>query len=114
MRIDLGMRPILLLPLLAMVIDVAMTLAWRMGRRQRWWDAHVDHAYQRWSRRSGHPRVTIAYGVWTLLASGFMLVWLRTSLGQGVVVALAWSATSMAVWWWLHRPRGGRTEGFGA
>ena len=114
MRIDLGMRPILLLPLLAMVIDVAMTLVWRIHRRQRWWDAHVDHAFQRWSRRSGHPRVTVAYGVWTLLASGFMLAWLGAGLDQGVVVALAWSVISMAVWWWLHRPRGGRTEGFGA
>ncbi len=107
MHIDPGGRSILLLPILAIVVDAAMTLVWRMHQRHRWWDAHVDHAFQRWSRRSGHLTVTIAYGVWTLLASGFMLVGLRAGLHQGYVVLLAWSVLSMAVWWWLHRRQDG-------
>lgn len=107
-------RPLLLLPLLAMVADAGLTLCWRLRHRQAWWQAHVEHAFQRWSRRSGHVPVTLAYAVWTLLASGFMLAWLDAGLAGGFLVLLAWSALAMAAWWRLHRRHDGRTEGLGA
>jgi UDP-N-acetylmuramyl pentapeptide phosphotransferase/UDP-N-acetylglucosamine-1-phosphate transferase len=68
-----SMRALLLLPPLAMLVDSATTLLWRIMRGDRWWQAHVQHAYQRWSRRIGHVSVTLMYALWTLLVSGFML-----------------------------------------
>lgn len=88
-RPDVGFAgdALLLLPLAAFLVDAGLTLSMRMVQRERWWEPHVRHAYQRWSRRLGsHVPVTIAYGLWTLVsvvlmqrlassASGLMIVW---------------------------------------
>lgn len=41
-------------------IDASMTLARRLFRGDRWYEAHCSHAYQRAARRWGHLRVTMA------------------------------------------------------
>lgn len=104
----MGSRPVsawllLLLPSMAMLADAGLTLLWRMQRGERWWQPHVQHAYQRWSRAGGHVMVTLAYGFWTLLAVGVMLV-ARDREGAGVVLVFAmWVAASALAWRWLHR-----------
>lgn len=105
--------PVLLLPVLAMSADVGLTLAWRMHRRERWWQAHVQHAYQRWSRRSGHGTVAFAYAIWTALACGFMLLWLGYGLPGALPALLVWVLAAALAWRLLHREAGGRTEGIG-
>lgn len=84
--------PALLLPPLAMLADTGLTLLWRIRRGERWWQAHVQHAYQRWSRHQGHALVAAAYAGWTLTAIALMLAalhwparfahWLFCSLQQ--------------------------------
>ena len=76
------------LPASAFLIDAALTLGWRMVRREQWWTAHVEHAYQRLAARSGsHVPVTIAYAAWTLVtvAMAVLLVEGAVPLKAGVV-----------------------------
>jgi Fuc2NAc and GlcNAc transferase len=45
----------------AFVVDATLTLGRRMLHRERWWESHRSHAYQRLSRRwHSHARVTLA------------------------------------------------------
>ena len=92
--------PLLLLPPLAMLADAGLTLLWRIRRGERWWQPHVQHAYQRWSRAQGHAVVALAYGCWTLLALGVMLA--LQHRGGAVVVLAGWMAVSALAWRWLH------------
>lgn len=97
-----GLQPLgawLLLPLSACLVDVALTLSARMVRRERWWMPHVQHLYQRLSRRwSGHTGVTMAYAAWTgcsiLLAACVRSGGLVTIMCAVVV----WYALGAAVW----------------
>jgi UDP-N-acetylmuramyl pentapeptide phosphotransferase/UDP-N-acetylglucosamine-1-phosphate transferase len=66
--------PFLLLPVSVFLIDAGFTLAMRMLRRERWWEPHVQHAYQSWSRRLGsHVPVTMAYAASSLFAVALMV-----------------------------------------
>ena len=70
--------PFLLLPVSVFLIDAGFTLAVRILRGERWWEPHVQHAYQSWSRRLGsHMPVTMAYAVSSLFAVILMLSALR-------------------------------------
>jgi UDP-N-acetylmuramyl pentapeptide phosphotransferase/UDP-N-acetylglucosamine-1-phosphate transferase len=99
-----GMSPwVLLLPLTVFCVDASLTLARRMLRRERWWEAHVQHAYQRWSRGIGrHMPVVAAYGLAT--ASLVSLAVASHSLNAPVtigMIAAAW-LTGGAAWFWLQ------------
>jgi UDP-N-acetylmuramyl pentapeptide phosphotransferase/UDP-N-acetylglucosamine-1-phosphate transferase len=91
-------RALVLLPLAAFGLDAGLTLASRMFKGERWWEAHVTHAYQRWARRAGHVPVTLAYGAWTLAGVVLMLqlpAWTWWSLlAAGVYVA-----AGAGIWW---------------
>lgn len=103
--------PLLLLPLLAFGVDAGLTLATRIVRGERWWQPHVQHAYQCWARRSGHGRVAIGYALWTVLAVGFML-FARTLSEVGVFAVLAASCLAACVAWVaLRRSEGPDVEG---
>ncbi len=106
--------PLLLLAPMAMLADTGLTLCWRFRRGERWWQAHVDHAFQRWSFHRGHALVTLAYGFWTILSLGFMLMLHRRGGAAGLACFIAWAAVSAIAWRWLHRRYDSRTEGFGA
>ena len=106
--------PLLLLPPMAMLVDTGLTLAWRVYRRERWWQAHVQHAFQRWSRHRGHLRVCVAYAVWTFAAVAIMLGALHWPTRVSLGAALAGLLASAWAWWWLHRTYDkNHTEGFG-
>ncbi|MGY1457508.1 MraY family glycosyltransferase [Luteimonas sp. A534] len=94
-----GLLPLLFLPVSAFLIDAALTLGGRIVRRERWWAAHVGHAYQRLAAGFGsHVPVTLAYGGWTLAAialacavNGQGLTARMAAAGScGAVGALAW------------------------
>lgn len=79
--------PLFVLPLSAFLVDAGLTLARRAWRRERWWEPHVQHAYQVWSRKLGrHAPVTLAYAGWALLGSGLM-VWFGQA-GAAFIIAV--------------------------
>jgi hypothetical protein len=94
---------LLLLPLSAFLIDACLTLFRRFLRGEHWWAAHAQHAYQVWARRDGHARVTLLFGLWTLIGAGGAW-WLRDApwefrLGSG----LAWYTSGALAWRMLQR-----------
>ncbi|MEO8366755.1 MAG: glycosyltransferase family 4 protein [Pseudoxanthomonas sp.] len=96
--------PFLLLPVSVFLIDTGFTLAMRMLRGERWWEPHVQHAYQSWSRRLGsHVPVTMAYAVFGLCAVILMLFGLRWPRPLLIWVCMAWYGTLMVIWALLHR-----------
>ncbi len=102
-RGDAGAWPLLLLPS-TMGVDAGLTLLGRSLRRQKIWQAHREHLYQRavahgWS----HLRVCAAYFAWTALALGLAL-WLdaRPAAFQAAV-AVTWLAAGTAVYFWAGR-----------
>lgn len=106
--------PLLLLPPMAMLVDTGLTLAWRMHRRERWWQPHVQHAFQRWSRQRGHARVCIAYALWTFAAVALMLAALHWPARVALPAALGVLLASAWVWRWLHlHYEKNNSEGFG-
>jgi len=63
----------LLLPISVFMTDASLTLLRRVARGEPWWQAHVQHAYQRWARGAGaHVPVTLAYALATTIATAFM------------------------------------------
>lgn len=91
--------PLLALPLVAVLVDVGMTLGRRVLRGERWWQPHLQHLYQRWAPGLGHPRVTLRYAAWTVLAIACM-----AGL-QAAPVPLAWTGSGVflmaTAWlWW--------------
>jgi UDP-N-acetylmuramyl pentapeptide phosphotransferase/UDP-N-acetylglucosamine-1-phosphate transferase len=94
-----GTWPVLLIPLSAFLIDATLTLAARMLRGERWWQPHVQHAYQHWARRSGqHVVVTMAYAGWTLAAVAIMLLARTAGIAMMVAIILAWYLVGSIVW----------------
>ncbi len=106
--------PLLLLPPLVMITDSGLTLLWRMYRGDRWWDAHAEHAFQRWSRSKGQTTVTLAYGLWTILVIGVMLCLRGRVGGIGLTAFLTCVTATALAWWWLHRRYACQTEGLGS
>ena len=105
----MGRRPaaewwVALLPLGAFLLDSGLTLASRMLRGERWWLPHVEHAYQRWSRRSGsHMRPTLGYLGWTLLGCAGCL-WLAGKGDRAIAMAVTiWMMAGSVCWVWLRR-----------
>ena len=92
-----------LLPLSAFLVDTGLTLARRIARGERWWTAHVQHAYQGWARRIGHPRVTAIYAAWTLVA--LILAWILQDARPLFILAtvLAWYTAAGFAWLVLQK-----------
>lgn len=98
--------PLALLPLSACLSDAGWTLLRRVWRRETWWTAHTQHAYQAWARLLGrHAPVTLAYAAWSAAAIGLALA--MRSLDPSFIwaVVLAWY-TSCAFFWWCLQRRG--------
>jgi hypothetical protein len=98
--------PLLLLPLAAFLVDATLTLGRRVLRGERWWEPHVQHAYQVWSRRLGrHAPVTLAYAAWSTLGAGAMagmilggstfIIAMLAAFGWCLAGSLAWVALQM-------------------
>ncbi len=93
---------LVLLPLAPFLVDAGLTLLRRVVRRERWWTAHDQHAYQAWARRRGHAPVTCSYAAAT--AAGLVLaIELRgmNGLSMAALVA-AWYTSAALAWLWLQ------------
>ncbi len=93
--------PLLVLPLAAFLVDASLTLGRRIVRREAWWQPHVQHAYQVWSRTLGrHAPVTIAYAGWSIAGTALMLGMNR--MQETFIIAsaatLGWCLVSGAGW----------------
>ena len=93
--------PLLVLPLAAFLVDASLTLGRRVLRREAWWQPHVQHAYQVWSRTLGrHAPVTIAYAGWSIAGTALMLGMNR--MQETFIIAsaatLGWCLVSGAGW----------------
>lgn len=107
---DWQLALLLAMPLGAFVVDTALTLTRRIMRRERWWEPHVQHLYQRMARKYGHMPVTAAYSAWGLLAVA-AAVTIAGLAGNAVVIAsAAWLVATMLLWAWLDA-RGRVVEG---
>jgi Fuc2NAc and GlcNAc transferase len=71
----------------AFVADATVTLVRRIRRGERPWHAHRRHGYQQLSRQWGHRRVTVLYGLLTLLWAT-PLAWLAQDWAWGWGVAM--------------------------
>ena len=70
------------------VADATTTLIRRVLRRDRWYEAHRSHAYQRAARRWGHLRVTVAVVLINLLWLLPMALLALAAPSSGVFIAL--------------------------
>jgi UDP-N-acetylmuramyl pentapeptide phosphotransferase/UDP-N-acetylglucosamine-1-phosphate transferase len=99
---DAPRAALLMLPLLAFAVDASLTLGRRILRRERWWEPHVQHAYQAAARRYGHGPVMAGFLGWTSVASTFMLS-LRQAPAIVIICATTVSlALACGAWWALQ------------
>ncbi len=86
------------------ILDATVTLLRRLGRGERWAEAHRSHAYQRAVQSSGgHARVASGVGVLNLVLAA--LAWLGWSRSDALLPSMA-AATLLlaAVYRWVgHR-----------
>jgi UDP-N-acetylmuramyl pentapeptide phosphotransferase/UDP-N-acetylglucosamine-1-phosphate transferase len=95
--------PLLLLPLLVFGVDASLTLARRWLRGERWWEPHVQHAYQVQARRWGHGAVTAGY-LGVSIAASVMMVTARNSPPMVIMcTTAAFAALACGAWWRLQR-----------
>lgn len=76
----------------AFIADTGVTLARRVLRGDKWYEAHRSHAYQRLARRYNHRMVMLTYSGVTLLFLAPM-AWIASRASQGtslMVLAAAW------------------------
>lgn len=106
--------PLMLLAPMAMLLDAGLTLAWRMRRGERWWQAHADHLFQRLSRRHGHGRVSFAYALWTMAAIGVMLALNGKPVLPTLVISISAFMAGALVWRSLHDDEESPTQGSGS
>jgi UDP-N-acetylmuramyl pentapeptide phosphotransferase/UDP-N-acetylglucosamine-1-phosphate transferase len=106
--------PLLLLPVVAFGADTGLTLGRRMLRGERWWQPHVQHAFQCWARVGGHARVTAAFFAWTLVEVAFMLVAGSRSFAVIMCITGISCLAACAAWLCLQRRSRESTAGVDA
>lgn len=103
-RLDVS-AALLLLPLAPFLVDAGLTLLRRMLRGERWWTAHVQHAYQVRARQSGHVFVTLTCAAASLLGWLIMVLAWDTSPVFIVSSITTWYMSGVFLWLWLQRSR---------
>lgn len=100
----------LLLPLAPFLVDAGLTLARRVLRRERWWTAHTQHAYQACARRHGHRAVTLGYALATLAGAAVALI-MKEHVTTFIASSLfTWYMSAAILWGWLQYSRGAGTD----
>jgi UDP-N-acetylmuramyl pentapeptide phosphotransferase/UDP-N-acetylglucosamine-1-phosphate transferase len=102
---------LLALPLLAFGVDASLTLGRRILRGERWWEPHVQHAYQSQARRRGHGPVTAGYLGVAFAASALMLSAKDSSPAAMMSATAIAAALACGAWWRLQataRPAAGQ------
>jgi UDP-N-acetylmuramyl pentapeptide phosphotransferase/UDP-N-acetylglucosamine-1-phosphate transferase len=88
----------------AFLVDAGLTLASRMIRGQRFWQAHREHLYQRAVLRGhSHLSVCLAYAGWAILAALVALGWGARGTNEGTTAAIAVGTVGAMIWLALRR-----------
>lgn len=89
----------------AFLVDSGATLALRVLRGERFWQAHREHLYQRLARSGvSHLRVGLGYLAWNLAVALPALLLARAADGPARTwIALAVFALGLCLWWALRR-----------
>lgn len=98
---------LLLLPLAVFMLDASLTLGMRVLRGERWWEPHVQHAYQAWARRSGHQTVTWSYAIATFTAIMLMFALRSSGAPLRLVIMTGFGLAGGVAWTWLRRRQAG-------
>ena len=85
--------------------DASFTLARRAGRGARVWEAHREHLYQDLAVRFGHPRVTLALALGSVLLTAVGVAIWRTGRIEAAWMALALALGLFAGEWAAARRR---------
>jgi UDP-N-acetylmuramyl pentapeptide phosphotransferase/UDP-N-acetylglucosamine-1-phosphate transferase len=99
-----------LLVFLPFIADATVTLAKRLAGRERVWEAHRSHYYQRLHRLgAGHRGTLLAFGVLIAGTAVSATATLALEPDSGWLVTAAWSAVVAAFfcgidYHWRHRP----------
>lgn len=94
---------LVLLPPSAFLVDASLTLLARIVRGERWWTAHVGHAYQRWSRTTGrHWPVMLAYAAWAVAGTALAFSARDRSVAVMMSAGTAWYLGGGTLWLWLQ------------
>jgi UDP-GlcNAc:undecaprenyl-phosphate GlcNAc-1-phosphate transferase len=94
--------PLALLPFL---VDVLLTLLARARRRQRLFDAHSDHLYQRWLARHGRSHQVLAWRLFGVMAvfAAASLALERVGPADQLAGFIGATATAIVAWVLLSR-----------
>lgn len=88
---------------LPFLIDVLLTLVWRMKRGRNLLEAHLDHAYQR-IIASGWSHVETAVLYWGFAVTAAVLAYIGARAGGAAPFAVFWTLTlAGSLIWILHR-----------
>ena len=99
-----GLWPVWFAPMVfsPFIVDASLTIGRRIARRERFWEAHYDHYYQRLVRMGwGHRNTALAeYAL--MLGCGLASLWvigqpLYFQLGAGAAAALAYIALAVSI-----------------
>jgi len=91
------------LPLGTFLVDAGFTLAARILSRQRWWEPHAQHVYQRLARRFGHTRVTLGYAVSSCVAIALFFRLQDMQPRWEAAGSIAWLFLASTVWLLLRK-----------
>ena len=91
------------LPLSTFLVDAGFTLAARILSRQRWWEPHAQHVYQRLARRFGHTRVTLGYAGFSCVAIALFFQLQGLQPRWEAAGSIAWLCLASAVWLLLRK-----------
>ncbi len=86
------------------IVDASVTLAIRLARRERVWEAHRTHAYQRLVQYGwGHRKTVLRAYVLMLACAVSAIVSVDLSAGYQAVVLIAWVMIYLFLWLSVRR-----------
>ena len=98
---------LLLFPLGPFLTDAGLTLARRILRGERWWQAHSSHSYQLLARRLGaHVPVTTGYFAVSVIGAGIAFGCRQAQVTTAFILPalLAWYMALVIIWRAVRSP----------
>ena len=100
-----------LFPLAPFLVDAGLTLAGRVLRKERWWEAHSLHTYQLLARRLGtHVPVTLGFVALAAVGAGLMVFLGEVKITFILLALFAWYTTLGIIWRVLRWPAKDRVD----
>jgi UDP-N-acetylmuramyl pentapeptide phosphotransferase/UDP-N-acetylglucosamine-1-phosphate transferase len=95
---------VIVLVLSTFIVDASLTLFNRMYRRQQWYTAHTEHAYQRLiAMGRGHTETFLLYQSVNVVVVLPGVVWMRYLEGYQWTIAGTIMIAQALAWFWVYR-----------